>query len=115
MHRQAQLEHRVWLGVAWQDLDYVFPNQVGGQQFHSVVEHAFDKVTASAKLPRVRFHDLRHTAATLMLLANVPVAEVSEMLGHADPSVTYRVYAHTLRQGQGTAVAAMERIVSGRR
>jgi integrase len=112
-HRKAQLEHRVWLGAAWQDLDYVFANQIGGQQFHSVVEHAFDKMLAGAGLPRVRWHDLRHTAATLLLLSGVPVAEVSEMLGHADPSVTYRVYAHTLRQGQRQAVAAMERILGG--
>jgi len=114
-HRKAQLEHRIWLGEAWQDCDYVFPNQIGGQQFHSVVEHAFDKLIAAAGLPRIRWHDLRHTAATLLLLSGVPVAEVSEMLGHADPSVTYRVYAHTLRQGQRQAVAAMEKIIGDQR
>jgi integrase len=112
-HRKAQLEQRVFLGAAWLDLDYVFPNQIGGQQLHSVVEHAYYKAIAGTGLPRVRFHDLRHTAATPLLLSGVPVAEVSEMLGHADPAVTYRVYAHTLRQGQRQAVAAMERIISG--
>ncbi|HEY7092276.1 MAG TPA: site-specific integrase [Ktedonobacterales bacterium] len=110
-HRKAQLEHRIWLGESWQDLDYVFANSVGGQQFHSVVEHAYYRVLADAGLPRIRWHDLRHTAATLLLLAGVPVAEVSEMLGHADPSVTYRVYAHTLRSGQRQAVAAMEKML----
>jgi integrase len=90
-HRKAQLEHRVWLGAAWQDNDHVFPNQIGGHQFHSVIEHAYDKVIASAGLPRIKWHDLRHTAGSLLLPAGVPVAEVSEMLGHADPSITYRV------------------------
>jgi hypothetical protein len=78
---------------AWHDHDLVFPNEIGDSLFHSVVERAFYKTAAAGAVPRIAFHDLRHTAATLLLLSGVPVAEVSEMLGHADPSITYRVYA----------------------
>ena len=49
-------------------------------------------------LPLARLHDLRHVHATHLLLAGVPVHVVAERLGHADPSVTLRVYAHVLRQ-----------------
>ena len=49
-------------------------------------------------LPVARLHDLRHVHATHLLLAGVPVHVVAERLGHADPSITLRVYAHVLRQ-----------------
>ena len=49
-------------------------------------------------LPLARLHDLRHVHTTHLLLAGVPVHVVAERLGHADPSVTLRVYAHVLRQ-----------------
>jgi len=113
-NRKRQLEERLAISKAWRDNDLVFPNEIGDSLFHSVVERAFYKTAAAAGVPRIAFHDLRHTAATLLLLSRVPVAEVSEMLGHADPSITYRVYAHTLRQGQHQAVAAMESILGGR-
>ncbi|MGH8836632.1 MAG: tyrosine-type recombinase/integrase [Actinomycetes bacterium] len=52
----------------------------------------------SAPLPPARLHDLRHVHATTLLLAGVPVHVVAERLGHADPSITLRVYAHVIRQ-----------------
>jgi integrase len=52
----------------------------------------------STPLPRARLHDLRHLHATTLLLAGVPVHVVAARLGHADPAVTLRVYAHVLRE-----------------
>jgi len=49
-------------------------------------------------LPVARLHDLRHVHATHLLLAGVPVHVVADRLGHADPAITLRVYAHVLRQ-----------------
>jgi integrase len=54
-----------------------------------------DKVKASG-LRRIRLHDTRHTAASLMLASGVPTKVVSEMLGHASPTVTLAIYAHVL-------------------
>jgi len=115
-HRKKWLEQRVWLGAAWQgEKDgYVFPNQVGGQLGHATVEHAWRVLLAKAGLPVIRFHDLRHTAASLMLLAGVPVAEVSRMLGHSSPHITYKIYAHSIPSAQHQAVAAMEAILGER-
>ena len=50
----------------------------------------------SPPLPQSRFHDLRHVHATLLLKAGVPVHVVAARLGHADPSITLRVYAHVI-------------------
>jgi integrase len=62
----------------------------------------------AAEVPVIRFHDLRHTFATLALAAHVPVKVVSEMLGHKSPKLTLDVYAHTLPGMHESAVEALE-------
>jgi integrase len=111
-HRRAQLEHRIWLGDAWQGGEYVFCNQAGGQLGHATVERAFKRIVLAAGLPVIRFHDLRHTAASLLLARGVPVTEVARMLGHSSPHITYKIYAHAIPDGQRQAVAAMEAIIA---
>ncbi|RFS83731.1 hypothetical protein D0T12_22225 [Actinomadura spongiicola] len=49
-------------------------------------------------LPHARLHDLRHVHATTLLLAGVPVHVVAARLGHADPAITLRVYAHVINE-----------------
>ena len=61
-----------------------------------VVSDAFKKLVARSALPRIRFHDLRHTHATLLLKAGVPIKVVSERLGHATPGFTMATYQHVL-------------------
>jgi integrase len=116
-HHKAVLEQRLWLGGAWQGgkNGYVFPNTLGDQLGHATVEHAFKVLLRKEGLPAIRFHDLRHTAASLMLLSGVPVAEVSRMLGHSSPHITYKIYAHSIPGAQKQAVAAMEAILGDRR
>lgn len=60
-----------------------------------------------------RFHDLRHTAASLLLGEGVPVPVVSQLLGHADSSITLKVYAHMLPDHQGIAALAMNSLLNG--
>ena len=57
-----------------------------------------DGTSPAEPLPHARLHDLRHTHATTLLLAGVPVHVVAARLGHADPSITLRVYAHVINQ-----------------
>jgi integrase len=59
----------------------------------------------------MRFHDLRHTAATLLLAGGVHPKVVSEMLGHTDIAITLRVYAHVLPHMQQAAITAMEGLI----
>jgi integrase len=61
-----------------------------------------------ARLPQIRFHDLRHTCATLLLSKNVNPKIVSEMLGHATIAITLDIYSHVLPTMQESAAKAME-------
>jgi integrase len=63
-------------------------------------------------LPQIRFHDLRHTCATLLLSKNVNPKMVSEMLGHATIAITLDTYSHVLPTMQESAAAAMEDTLS---
>ncbi|HEV2461216.1 MAG TPA: tyrosine-type recombinase/integrase [Ktedonobacterales bacterium] len=74
----------------------------------SITGYHHKKILAPAGLPAVRFHDLRHTAATLMLAGHVDVKTVSTMLGHASVRITLDVYAHVLPGMQQSAVAVLD-------
>lgn len=75
---------------------------------HHLTERRFQPMLARIGLPRRRFHDLRHTAATLMLAAGVHPKVVSEMLGHSTVEMTMDRYAHVLPTMQAEAAAALE-------
>ena len=64
----------------------------------------FDRIVGHTKLPRVRFHDLRHTHASLLVASGEDVKVVSERLGHAHPAFTMHTYQHLL-PGMSTAAA----------
>lgn len=68
------------------------------------VSQLFDRVVARAMLPKVRFHDLRHTHASLLVAGGVPIKVVSERLGHAHPAFTMHTYQHLL-PGMSAAAA----------
>jgi integrase len=114
-HWLRQQEERLALGPVWNTaLDLVFPNTIGGvMSAKRFVETHFKKALVLAGLPDVRFHDLRHTAATIMLSHGVNVKVVSEMLGHADIAITLRVYAHVIPHMQQAAVDVMDALFLG--
>jgi integrase len=72
------------------------------------VKYQFKKLLTYAGLPDIRFHDLRHTCATLLLVRNVNPKIVSEMLGHATIAITLDTYSHVLPNMQNEAAKAME-------
>lgn len=106
-HRKAQLEERA-AARTWRDPELVFPNTVGNVLSHSSVHQHLKRDLAVAGLPDVRFHDLRHTAATLMLRAGVPVHVAAGILGHKDPAMTLRRYAHVLSDMREAAADRMD-------
>ncbi len=107
-HRARQLGQRLALGPAFQDDDWVFPDAEGGLQPPYRVSDAFRRLVARTELGHVRFHDLRHTAATLMMQAGVPTKVVSTRLGHATAALTLDVYSHVTPDMQREAVAAID-------
>ncbi|MGZ3643489.1 MAG: tyrosine-type recombinase/integrase [Ktedonobacteraceae bacterium] len=106
-HRVSQLEARLKAGKAWEDHDLVFCNRLGkffetgdlGKMFHTLLQ--------DAGLPRLRFHDLRHSAATMLLAMGVNVKVVQELLGHSTVTMTLNIYGHVLPGQQQAAIEKM--------
>ena len=86
----------------------MFPSPVTGEMYHpdSIVK-LHEKILKDAGLEHIRFHDLRHTFATLALQNGVDVKTVSSMLGHYDAGFTLRTYTHATRQMQNQAAETM--------
>ena len=93
--------------------EYVFPSPTGGPISPDSVLHMLQRVLKRAGLERVRFHDLRHTFATLALQNGVDVKTVSGMLGHYSAGFTLDTYAHVTTAAQRTAANTMGNILSG--
>ena len=94
--RRTQERHRAEAS-AWPDeWNLVFTDDLGRHLQPVRITHAFRIAVRDAPVPRIRLHDLRHTHATLLLQAGVPVKVVSERLGHAQISLTLDIYAHVL-------------------
>ena len=110
--RRAQAARRAAAGDVWVDNDLVFCDPIGGALAPYAVAKAFQRLLRQAGLPRVRFHDLRHTAATLMLTAGVHPKIVSERLGHASVSITLDTYSHVLPSLQQEAAERMDAILA---
>jgi integrase len=108
--RAAWLEERVAAANVWQDRDLVFCSPTGGYLHAARLSKQFADVLRRADLPRIRFHDLRHTAATLMLGQGVHPKVASEMLGHATVSVTLDLYSHVTETMQRGAAEALDSV-----
>ena len=109
-HHKRQLEERMCLGGLWQEHDLVFPNSIGSLFNPSNLRNrSFKHIKARSGVREdLRFHDLRHTCATLLLGEGVNVKVVSEMLGHASITITLNTYSHVLPDMQDSAAYAME-------
>jgi len=112
-HRQAQATEKVRVGVAWANPELVFPTSVGTPMQGSWLLQHLRQRLARADLPAIRFHDLRHTAATILLSHNVNPKVVSEMLGHSSVAITLDIYSHVLPHMQHDAAATMAQALFG--
>jgi integrase len=110
-HRSRQLEERLQ-SPAWHDNDLVFANTVGNAlDPTNLYRYDYKPLLRRAGLPLIRLHDLRHTAATLLLLSGVHPKVVSEMLGHSSVNITLNLYSHVLPDMQASATNAMEQLL----
>jgi integrase len=112
-HRERQYEERARCGQLW-DASYnlVFPNTIGRPLHPSHLRRReYHPLLQRAGLPHIRLHDLRHTAATLLLRRKVNPKVVSEMLGHANIAITLDIYAHVMPDMQEEAARVMDEVV----
>jgi integrase len=108
-HRKRQLEERMKLAGLWKDHGLVFPSQVGTPFSGRNLIRSFKRHLKRVGLPQsFRFHDLRHTCATLLLRQGVNPKFVQELLGHGDVTLTLNVYSHMLPDMADQTAIAME-------
>ena len=108
---RQQLE-RMFASTKWVENDLIFANRIGKPMEPANVLKLFKELLVKANLPDIRFHDLRHTAATLMLLQEVHPKIVQERLGHSDISLTLNTYSHVLPSMQEDAAEKMDKLVT---
>jgi integrase len=111
-HLERQEGERTTARERWVDHDLIFPSKSGTPMDPSNLRLDFVRVLMQAGLPKIRFHDLRHTAASLMLNHGIPVIVVSKILGHSKPSITMDIYGHLYNEMQGEASRLMDELVS---
>lgn len=113
-HRERQGRRRSHLDAAWHDHDLVFDRGDGVWLNPDHVSKRFRKLTEAAGVPRLRFHDLRHTHATLLLDAGENVKVVQERLGHHSASFTLDTYGHVTETMQRRAADRFGDLALGR-
>ena len=113
-HRLLLAEERALAGDRWEDNDLVFPNRVGRPlSSQNFLRRHFRPLLQRLGLPPMRFHDLRHTAATLLLAAGVHPKVVSELLGHTSVGVTIDLYSHVTPVMHESAVQLLGELLGG--
>ena len=113
-HKAEQAMERNLVGKPLSDGDLVFCHPDGGPLDPGVVSHTFGKVLRKAGLPHIRFHDLRHSHATLLLKAGIHPKIVSERLGHANIGITLDTYSHVLPGLQKAAAQRFDEMLEPR-
>ncbi|HEV2460114.1 MAG TPA: tyrosine-type recombinase/integrase, partial [Ktedonobacterales bacterium] len=113
-HRRRQLEDRSAVGEAWQDHGFIFTNGIGRPlRGTHLLERHFLPLLGRLGLPRIRVHDLRHTAVSLAVQAGVPINVISQMIGHSTTSMTMDRYAHIMPGQERAASRALEAALFG--
>jgi integrase len=111
-HRERQLEEKLRLAGLWNENGLVFTTAIGTLvDGDNLVKRSFTPLVDRTRLFQIRFHDLRHTFATLLLTRGTHPKVVQEMLGHADISQTMDTYSHVLPDMQKGAVGEIERVL----
>lgn len=110
-HRKRQIQERLQAGPLWQDHRLVFCTPTGGPLDPAWVNEALHRALATAGLPRIRVHDLRHTAASLLLAAGTNPKLVQELLGHSTIVLTLDTYSHVTPALHQEVAERMERLL----
>lgn len=112
-HRTMQKEERLKAGGSWHDHNLVFCTPIGTPLDASNVRKRFAAHLETAGLPRIRFHDLRHSAASLLVARGVSQRVVMEILGHTQMSTTSNIYTHVTTDSMKDATDRMADLFEG--
>jgi integrase len=115
MHRNRQLQEKMLAGSRWQEIGFVFTTTIGTPLDARNVVRKYHALLKKADLSLHRFHDLRHSCASLLLAKGVPLKTVSDILGHSQLSITADFYAHVVPEMRREAMNLMDSILTVRR
>jgi integrase len=108
VQQEQQALDRMVAGRRWQETGFVFTTAVGSPMDGSSVTHAFQALLRRAGLPHMRFYDLRHGCASLLLAQGVHPRVVMETLGHSSIALTMNTYSHVSRALLVEAAASID-------
>jgi len=109
-----QAERRLAAGASWQESDYIFTGKVGLPLRRSnLLNEYYYPMLEKAGLPKTRFHNLRHSTATLLLSLGVHPKIVQELLGHSNIQMTLNVYSHVTPDMSRDAINQLEQLLAG--
>ena len=111
-HYEREQSKRLVAGKKWVDNGLIFTNSRGGPVYPNYLVTVFHKFLEASGLPSIRFHDLRHAAASLMLNNGIPPIVVSRRLGHSKASTTLDMYGHLLDGMQNEAASLMDDLIT---
>lgn len=109
-HRKKQLENKLLFGSQYNDTNFVCTWPDGRHLKPDYLTHTLKKLLKKCNLPDIRFHDLRHTHATLLLMQGVNPKIVAERLGHSKVDITLDTYSHVLPEMQQEAVRKLDEL-----
>jgi integrase len=112
-HRTRQRMERLVAGRRWVESGHVFATTLGTSIEAAAVTRAFHRALDRAGLPRSRFHDLRHAAATFLLAHGFTLEDVKNLLGHSSIVLTSNTYGHVLEQRQHQVAQGMDAVLEG--
>ena len=111
--RSRQRMDRLVAGSRWVESEHVFATLVGRPHHAATITRAFQAALDRAGLPRVRFHDLRHSSATFLLGQGMTLEDVKQQLGHSSIVLTSNTYSHVLERRQREVARAMDAVLGG--
>jgi integrase len=103
-HRAAQRREREAASKRWKDHDLIFPSTIGTPMEPRNLNRHFADLCDRAGVRQVRFHDLRHSCATLLYDQGVPIENIQDVLGHSSPTITKTIYVDPTKKIQRAAV-----------
>jgi integrase len=109
-HQTRQGQERIWAGTRWKETGYTFTTRIGTPIERRNLLRDWYRLIAGSGLPNIRFHDLRHSAATLLFAQGVHPRTVMEILGHKDLNTTMRIYGHVVDRMKQEAAAKMDEL-----
>jgi integrase len=107
-HRTVQLRERLLAGSRWQENRLIFSSGIGTGMDGSYIAHQFGKIIKDAGLRRVRFHDLRHGCAALLIHEGVDLRGIMDLLGHSSIAVTGDIYGHMSHERRRVIAGVMD-------